>query len=69
MARYIDCTPTWEGLLPALLQLAGNPNTQASGVKELRRMAIAADKWNEYCKEETLRQTELRVSAAKDNPS
>ena len=43
-------TPSWEGVLPiyiAALQL-GDTQGQIAAKTELHRMAIAADKWNEY---------------------
>lgn len=56
----IDCTPTWEGLLPLLLTVY-EQQTKKRGMAaqnavtdiktELRRMAQAADRWNAHCKE------------------
>ena len=47
-AETIDMTPTWAGLLPALLALA--EGSTAAGKKtareEFARMAQAADNWN-----------------------
>jgi hypothetical protein len=43
----IDLTPTWRGVLPALLALVENPITRQDGLDELVRMANAADKYNE----------------------
>lgn len=47
-AETIDMTPTWAGLLPALLALA--ESSTAAGKKtareEFARMAKAADQWN-----------------------
>lgn len=60
----IDCTPTWEALLPAMLTIlrqsyqqlgrAGSRTKADESITtltaELKRMAAAADKWNEHCK-------------------
>ena len=45
----IDLTPTWCELLPELLRLAAetHPEPRRHGISELRRMAYAADRWNE----------------------
>jgi len=43
----IDLTPTWRGILPALLALVENPITRQDGLDELARMADAADKYND----------------------
>jgi hypothetical protein len=51
-AQYIDMTPTWESLLPAMLMLIeqGKPAKAIADIKaELKRMAQAADKWNAHC--------------------
>lgn len=50
--QTIDITPTWAGLLPALLAVYrdGNASGQTVAREELQRMALAADKWNEHCK-------------------
>jgi hypothetical protein len=45
--KTIDLTPTWRGVLPALLTLVENPITRQDGLDELVRMANAADKYNE----------------------
>jgi hypothetical protein len=45
--KTIDLTPTWRGVLPALLALVENPITRQDGLDELVRMANAADKYNE----------------------
>lgn len=52
--KTIDVTPSWAGILPALLELAkGDVRRQAESVNvariELFRMAKAADQWNEHC--------------------
>lgn len=44
--KTVDLTPTWEGLLPALLDLWSKDYQLAKD--ELLRMAIAADRWNKY---------------------
>jgi len=57
--KSIDCTPTWEGLLPMLLELyeaknvkpAKRAETRKEMGIELRRMAQAADKWNAHVKD------------------
>jgi hypothetical protein len=41
-AHYIDITPTWEGLLPALLAIFESGEKQYAWT-ELERMARAAD--------------------------
>ena len=46
-SKTIDLTPTWRGVLPALLALVENPITRQDGIDELLRMANAADKYNE----------------------
>jgi hypothetical protein len=46
--QSIDLTPTWEGILPALLAIIeGSKHTAArnSAMAELRRMAQLADKY------------------------
>ena len=60
--KTIDCTPTWEGLLPAMLD-AHERLTQPKKftfdedknltnlLTEFKRMAGAADKWNAAVKE------------------
>jgi hypothetical protein len=45
--QTVDLTPTWRGILPALLALVENPITRQDGLDELARMANAADKYNE----------------------
>ena len=43
--KYINIAPTWEQILPALLLLLSNGNAtgRAEAVRELQRMARAAD--------------------------
>lgn len=45
----IDLTPTWAGLLPALLAAVsdGTAEGRQIAMEELKRMAGAADRWNE----------------------
>jgi hypothetical protein len=50
MTKTVDVTPTWRALVPLLVALANNPNTQHDAHAELARMADAADKWNAHCK-------------------
>lgn len=46
--RYIDVTPTWSGILPALLFAldAGTAEGRKIAREELARMAAAADAYN-----------------------
>lgn len=61
-----DCTPTWSAILPMTLEAykqgikklttcrSTNPTVEENVrviEAELRKMAIAADKWNEHCKQ------------------
>jgi hypothetical protein len=48
ISTAVDVTPTWTGLLPALVQLADHKDqkVRADTWTELRRMAGAADHWN-----------------------
>lgn len=48
ISTAVDVTPTWAGLLPALVQLSDHKNekVRADSWTELRRMAKAADHWN-----------------------
>lgn len=51
--KTIDLTPTWEGLVPVLLQIAQHATslTARQDIQaELVKMARAADKWNAHCK-------------------
>ena len=49
-----DCTPTWEGLLPLMLDIVSNKNSSnvvLDTVKsEFKRMAKCADQYNELAK-------------------
>ena len=49
ISTAIDVTPTWAGLLPALVELAAHDDLKVRGDAwtELRRMAQAADQWND----------------------
>jgi hypothetical protein len=53
MSRTIDITPTWKGVLPMLLAAwrDGNDKGRAMALEDLRRMAEAADLWNEHVEE------------------
>ena len=50
-SNTIDCTPTWLGLLPAMLEVYkqhGSPHESTCEIyAEFVRMATAADKFNE----------------------
>jgi hypothetical protein len=48
--KTIDLTPTWRGVLPALLALLENPTTKRDALRELSRMAGAADSYLELRK-------------------
>lgn len=56
MPKYIDMTPTWEGVLPIYLDgiknahATGNGELLKTATEELKRMAQLADKWVEHCK-------------------
>ena len=45
--KTIDLTPTWVQILPALLTLLENPTTKRDALRELSRMAGAADSYLE----------------------
>lgn len=47
----VDLTPTWRGILPALIMVLENGSNEGRDLAkdELRRMAHAADQWNEHC--------------------
>ena len=51
---YIDLTPTWEGLMPAMIAiLEGAPEAAKVPIREeLTRLARAMDKHNAKAKEE-----------------
>ena len=54
----IDCTPTWEGILPLLLDMyegksvtpKSRREVRSNMLLELQNMAKAADMWNEHVK-------------------
>ena len=48
----INCTPTWESLLPAIIHLieSGGPSAKKIAIEELQKMAQAADLYNESVK-------------------
>ena len=48
--KYFDLTPTWEGLMPALIAAAAN-NSQAA-IQELTRLARTVDQMNAKLKGE-----------------
>jgi hypothetical protein len=50
--HFIDLTPTWSGVLPVYLVVLrdGSEEGRREAVKELQRMAQAADLWNAYIK-------------------
>lgn len=52
--NVIDCTPTWEGILPLLLENAQSTkeSVRTSTLEELKRMARLADKYNQLAKKE-----------------
>ena len=43
--QYIDVTPTWEQIVPALLEIlkSGNAESKAFALSEINRMAYLAD--------------------------
>ena len=51
-SKTVDVTPTWQGILPALLTLlqSDNPKTRQVAESELRRMAGLADGYIESLK-------------------
>lgn len=54
MTRRINLTPTWVSLLPMMLLVLEQGETEAAKQAmrdELLRMAQAADKWNAYTRE------------------
>lgn len=52
MNETITVTPTWRSLVPVMLEVNRNAKrTPPELISEFFRMAEAADKWNEYCKE------------------
>lgn len=60
--KTIDCTPTWEGLIPVMIELIKQHAREVHPTEkqtenflntctEFRRMAQAADKWNVHVKQ------------------
>ncbi len=49
--QTVDLTPTWRGILPALLALLENPRTHRDALEELSKMAELADKYNTIARE------------------
>jgi hypothetical protein len=45
--KTMDCTPTWEALLPAIISLieSGGPNAKQVAKEELQKMARTADEY------------------------
>lgn len=52
---YIDVTPTWASMVPAIIALIENGNAQgrATAIGELNRMADLADKYVAQSKSDT----------------
>ena len=55
MKKYIatiDCSPTWEGILPVLLEGLKSDNNEIyrNNMEELQRMAQLADAYNKMVK-------------------
>jgi hypothetical protein len=47
--KTIDVTPTWEGILPLLLDLYERKSDNTHFIlSQFQSMAQAADKWNEH---------------------
>lgn len=71
--KYVDMTPTWREILPAMMGLLERPfedNMSDRQVielseakdnirKEMMRMAECADNWNTICKEKKLEEDAL----------
>ncbi|NJL71046.1 MAG: hypothetical protein HC888_05235 [Candidatus Competibacteraceae bacterium] len=60
--RTIDLTPTWAAILPSILAVLEHAQTEEArdNMKaELRRMADAADRWNEHVRREARVKKEL----------
>ncbi len=51
VVQTIDLTPTWAGLLPIMLECIAEKGPHSDMRPEFVKMAKAADKWNEHCKE------------------
>lgn len=60
MAREEKVTPTWSGLLPIYIMAIRNADLDTgdgakgydAAVAELKNMAIAADRWNAFCRKQ-----------------
>jgi hypothetical protein len=53
-SKTIDVTPTWESVVPVLAHIIRHATTNGAVddiMKELKKMAQAADRWNAYCQE------------------
>ena len=54
-AEYIDLTPTWAGLIPAMVAVLANPEAEYKAKRniqeQLTRLATAVDKMNAAKKE------------------
>jgi hypothetical protein len=50
--QYIDITPTWEQIVPALLLIlkSGTADSKQYAAEEITRMAALADKYNTIAK-------------------
>ena len=51
--EVIDCTPTWEQILPAMLLIMRDSTSKKDKlavIDDFKKMAQAADKWNEHVK-------------------
>lgn len=53
MTKYIDITPSWSDITPALLKILEDPESMGkSAVRdELIKMAKVADFWVSHCKQ------------------
>jgi hypothetical protein len=53
--KTIDLTPTWAQVLPALIMMMENPDTKRDALRELGRMAGAADLYVELRKADRIK--------------
>lgn len=56
--KTINCTPNWQGLLPVMidiLQQDASPESIRLIKLEFQRMAQAADSWNAFIKNESIK--------------
>lgn len=60
--RYIDLTPAWVDILPALLMLHGQARTRREAFVELKRMAEAADLYNDACRLEKAKEEAIALA-------